>query len=456
MRTYLGMLGIVVLFMGCASPAERKIETQIVEPSFQPQRIYSLPFAKAWEKTLQVLKEDRVPIQTANPDEGLIRTDYQQAPKGIRYKFNIKFSKAPEDKTAIQVRCIYEGKDERGEYKDFTYSSPRQVMAMEDGVYRRIESAFLMPQTKIEVKTDQPAPAPPPMPPPPPPPIQVAPSPAPAVSPIPPPPSPPQAPPPPAPAPPEIVKAPAAMPKRVQVMLVTQKTGLLMAEPSAHSAVLMVLKKGLEVEKLSESGSWVNVEVESGKTGWVAKGVFDMPGAPAASKEAASPPAPPVSPSKPALTAPKEAAEKASKALTAKSNVNMREAPSARSRIVVTLAKGKQVYKLEEKEGFTKVQIPGGKSGWVASRYLEETITSSPKEKAEPAKAKEVKAQKVTLVTKDKAPLKGKPSEDSQTITILRKGREVERIGKSGSWTKVKLSWGTEGWVADSLLEKAR
>ncbi len=255
------------------------------------------------------------------------------------------------------------------------------------------------------------------------------------------------------------------MPKRVHIMLVTQKTGLLMAEPSADSAVLMVLKKGLEVEKLSESGSWVNVEVESGKTGWVAKGVFDMPGAPAASKEAekaaakkeaVSPPPPPVSPSKPALTAPKEAAEKASKALAAKANVNMREAPSAKSRIVATLAKGKQVHKLEEKGEFTKVQIPGGKSGWVASRYLEESTASTPKEKAEPAKAKAVKAEKVTLVTKDKAPLKGKPSEDSQTITVLRKGREVERIGKSGSWTKVKLSWGTEGWVADSLLEKAR
>lgn len=455
MRKHLWIMWAFVFFMGCATSAEKRAEVQVPEPAYQPQRIYPLPFNQAWAGTLEALKEDQVPIQIANKEEGLIRTDYQPAPKGMRYKFNIKLSKAPEEKTAIQIRCTYEGKDEKGEYKDYTYASPRQVVAMEDGLYRRIESVFLVKargketqETPVAVSAAPPAPTPPPSEPPPkveaPPPVT--------------------APPPPA----EEAKKPAYPPQLAYTILVTQKTGLLMSEPSSESAVLMVLKKGLELEKIGETGSWMNVQLESGKKGWVPMDIFDMPGAsmvaskkpdkPAPKKEETQPPPAALkespSPKPASVPPPKGEVEKASKTLAAKANVHMREAPSAQSRIVTTLAKGKQVEKLGEQAEFTRVRIPGGKTGWVASRYLEEVAVPAPRAKADLSKTQPTKVEKIALITKDKAPLKGKPAEDSKTITVLKKGREVERIGKSGSWTKVKLSWGTEGWVADSLLEK--
>jgi uncharacterized protein YgiM (DUF1202 family) len=37
---------------------------------------------------------------------------------------------------------------------------------------------------------------------------------------------------------------------------------------------------------------------------------------------------------------------------------------------------------------------------------------------------------------------------------VLKKGREVEKIGQVGQYTKVRLSWGDTGWVLSRSLEK--
>ena len=448
MRKHLWITWALVFFMGCATSAERKTEIQATEPAYQPQRIYPIHFDRAWAGTLEALKEDQAPIQSANKEEGLIRTDYQPAPQRMRYKFNIKLSKAPEEKTAFQIRCTYEGKDEKGEYKDYTYASPRQVVAMEDGLYRRIESVLWV---KAKAKGTQGTPAT----------VSAAP-PTPTLPPSAPPPKEKAQPPVAAPPPPaEEAKKPASPPQLAYTILVTQKTGLLMSEPTSESAVLMVLKKGLKVKKIGETGSWMNVQLESGKKGWVPMDIFDMPGAPMVASKRPDKPTPTalkesVPPKPAAARPPKSEVEKTSKILAAKANVHIREAPSAQSRIVTTLAKGKQVEKLGEQAEFTRIRIPGGKTGWVASRYLDEAAAIVPRAKADLAKTKPAKVEKIALITKDKAPLKEKPTEESKTITVLKKGREVERIEKSGAWTKVKLPWGTEGWIEDQLLDKVK
>jgi len=453
MRTPLRMLGLLLLAIlaGCAAPAEKKTAVQVIPPPYQPQRIYPLNYDQAWDATLKALEEDQIPLQSANKEAGLIRTDYQAAPKGARYRFHIQLSRMGPEKTALRVRCFFEQKDEKGEYRDFTYSSPRQVAQMEDGVYRRIESAFLVAESKKET-------VPPPPPPSPPAPPPAAPSASPEA---------PLAPPPPPPARPEAPVAPP--PLVVTTLLITQKTGLLMAEPSSEGHILTALKKGVEVEKIDERGRWVKVKLASGEIGWVPMDVFDIPGAPMIpSKETAKTPSgkeeasqPSHSPKaslpvdRPAPGPSKTPREKTSKMMVAKVNVNLRESPSSASKILAVLTKGKQVEKIGQTGQFTKVRVSGGRTGWVASQYLQEVSPPLSAPKADTSKMKEPQKGKMAWITRDQTPLKEKPSNDSKTITVLKKGRQVEKIGKSGSWSKIRLPWGTVGWVPDSGLEKA-
>ena len=58
------------------------------------------------------------------------------------------------------------------------------------------------------------------------------------------------------------------------------------------------------------------------------------------------------------------------------------------------------------------------------------------------------------MVTKVIAKMREEPSSKAKVALVLKKGREVEKIGQSGGFTKVRLSWGDTGWVWTGSLEK--
>lgn len=62
-------------------------------------------------------------------------------------------------------------------------------------------------------------------------------------------------------------------------------------------------------------------------------------------------------------------------------------------------------------------------------------------------------ALKTFLVTKANVKMRAEPNSASRVILVLKSGREVEKIGESGEYTKVRLSWGDTGWVATRTLQ---
>jgi hypothetical protein len=60
---------------------------------------------------------------------------------------------------------------------------------------------------------------------------------------------------------------------------------------------------------------------------------------------------------------------------------------------------------------------------------------------------------KTFLVTKAKVKMRAEPNFASKVIVVLKNGREVEKIGESGEYTKVRLPWGNTGWVATRFLQ---
>lgn len=47
------------------------------------------------------------------------------------------------------------------------------------------------------------------------------------------------------------------------------------------------------------------------------------------------------------------------------------------------------------------------------------------------------------------------PNSQSKVLLVLKKGRKVEKLGESGEFTKVRLSWGDSGWVLTRFLQPA-
>ena len=59
----------------------------------------------------------------------------------------------------------------------------------------------------------------------------------------------------------------------------------------------------------------------------------------------------------------------------------------------------------------------------------------------------------MNLETRAVTKMRAEPSSNSKVVLVLKKGRAVEKIGESGEYSKVKLSWGDTGWVLNRSLK---
>ena len=92
----------------------------------------------------------------------MIRTDYQNISAWERSQCDLRFSPEPRNETFIYIRCRYEARKEATEqFRDFTYSSPRETMKAEEGMYRKIEPYILRFERTPMAKEESVAKAPP-------------------------------------------------------------------------------------------------------------------------------------------------------------------------------------------------------------------------------------------------------------------------------------------------------
>jgi SH3-like domain-containing protein len=413
-----------LLFIGGCAQTQPTTMPESVDPYFRPKRVYAVNFNQAWELTLKGLRESGTAIAKADRENGLIRTAYQNPTPFVRNQCEIKFLQEPVEKTYIHVSCRYETKGREDQYRDLTYNYPREVMNLEEEIYRKIEP-FILPAERVYVAETAvppkegatPAPAErqpptarvvlPPAPgepqkprivevPIPPTPEKPLPSKEETRSVFPPPRPPVEATP---PAPPPAATATKGEIKKIETParfdMVTVAATNLRSGPSLTDPILAVLPKGEEVQRIDQKGSWIQIKTPGAKSGWVfneflspramAKPVMRKEG----SAERPSPKMPPP--------------------VTKPSSVQWKEAPAP-----------------------------------------------SPAVLKESAKAQPESPSKIFFTTKRKAPMMTAPSAKSKLIYVLRQGRKVEKIGETTGWMKVKLSWGDTGWVSSNLLEKVQ
>jgi uncharacterized protein YgiM (DUF1202 family) len=158
---------------------------------------------------------------------------------------------------------------------------------------------------------------------------------------------------------------------------------------------------------------------------------------------------------------------------------NARVAPSTQSNIATVLEQGERVEKTGESGRWTRIKLSTGEDGWVFTDLLKPATSEpssalpapviQPPSQAKPVKAKQGLSGKTEkpapktvdrptqeiFMTQEIAKMWAEPDSKSKVLLVLKKGRKVEKLGESGEFTKVRLSWGDSGWVLTRFLQPA-
>ncbi len=297
-----------------------------------------------------------------------------------------------------------------------------------------------------------------------------------------------------------------AMGSSGRVILVTRHNVHVRQEPSPTSRVISILRKGREVEKIGESGRWIKVRTPWQKTGFMrgdslqGRQPQQRPGSTSELrvpgerefKIFAGRTSPAFANQSPPLHAAEEGKLETQDRviLVTRENVHMRQEPSSAGKVISILRKGREVEKISESGGWVEVISPWEKIGFIRSSSLGKVARqrnrvsagsmeedpeirifvgrTSPDLNIEPppppispnlskmeqgARPEKI-PERVILVTRENVHMRQEPSQASGIISVLRKGRKVEKIGESGAWVKVKSPWQKSGFIRSNLLKK--
>jgi len=124
-----------------------------------PQRVYALDFDSAWRLILEALGKNLIPMQIIQKKNGLMKTGYQNGEDIVllreifatRYKFTILVLSQDQQKTIINVRCVYEiRKKTGGSFAEATTLGSQEVRLLERKMYRLIETHLRPHERRLE------------------------------------------------------------------------------------------------------------------------------------------------------------------------------------------------------------------------------------------------------------------------------------------------------------------
>jgi outer membrane biosynthesis protein TonB len=72
-----------------------------------------------------------------------------------------------------------------------------------------------------------------------------------------------------------------------------------------------------------------------------------------------------------------------------------------------------------------------------------------------PQEAQKSEAPQTLTISVGRANMREKPDTKSKIVQVLTKGTKVTVVSKGDQWFRVKLTDGTEGWVAESVVSPA-
>ena len=188
---------------------------------------------------------------------------------------------------------------------------------------------------------------------------------------------------------------------------------------SSKSKLLGTAKKGEKFDVLGTSGSWVRIDYK-GKTGYVYKTYIKVTG---------EDPVTPITGKKGTI-------------VNCKTQVNVREKASSKSKLLGTAKKGEKFDVLGTSGSWVRIDYKG-KTGYVYKTYIkvtgEDPVTP-------------ITGKKGTIVNcKTQVNVRAKASSNAALLGVAKKGETYDVLGKSGNWYKIDFD-GEDGFVFHTYL----
>jgi uncharacterized protein YraI len=228
-------------------------------------------------------------------------------------------------------------------------------------------------------------------------------------------------------------------------MIVNASRVNLRSGPGAGFAVVAQMEFGQLVTPLSRNadGSWVQIQLIGGLTGWVNARYLQSSIA--------------------IGSLPVTQATGSFSAVVTSSFLNVRGGPGANFPIVGRLANGAALNLVgrNAESSWAQISIPGGVQGWVSTRYIAASVlidslpvTSNTGVSPDFPQPVPPQGGQTGVVTSFGLSVRFGPGLAYGRFDILRQGEGVSLIGRSGDsrWLLVQLANGLTGWVSSSFI----
>ena len=198
--------------------------------------------------------------------------------------------------------------------------------------------------------------------------------------------------------------------------------------PGLSYPLVKTAKRGEKYSIVKEKGDWIEIQLSSGKTGWIVNWLV--------TKENESK----------AATAASSAESKNTMAKANTDQLRVRSGPGTSFRIVGLLNKGQEVTILDQNENWYKITFSFGE-GWVVRDFLEiKTVKQESEKTPAPSNSKGI-----GVVDGDTVNVRQEPSATSPIIGKLTKGTSVTIYSKQNNWLEIGFS-NLKGWANSEFI----
>jgi len=192
---------------------------------------------------------------------------------------------------------------------------------------------------------------------------------------------------------------------------------------STSASIVTNLPRNSKVTVVKESGSWSQVKTASGQTGWIASQYL----------QASSGSSTPTNDS---------GSTSAKPAVVNASSLNVRSSASTSASIVTNLPRNAKVTVLKESGSWSQIKTASGKTGWVASQYLQTGSGQSSQT-----------AQSIQITKASN--LRTQPSLSAGIIRVAKAGERFKKVNETNDWVQIQYSASQTAWVSKGLTAAA-
>ena len=212
------------------------------------------------------------------------------------------------------------------------------------------------------------------------------------------------------------IDASAAQTAIVTTSVLNVRTGA-----GTNYSIMSKVYKGDTLEVIGSLNGWYNIKLSNGKTGWVSGDYLSISGS--------------------------STNTESKKGTVTTDTLNVRSGAGTSYSIISKVYKGDTVNIVGSSNGWYKIELSSGKTGWVSGDYVS-VGSSSDNSSSDNATTENKKG----TVTTDTLNVRSGAGTSYSIISKVHKGDTVNIVGSSNGWYKIELSSGKTGWVSSDYV----